>query len=280
MVAEDFPWPSLGGGLIRLAKMVEAVSAMGETDLFSLYDPQRTSPALPSSLDMRRMETVEYPDVLNSHWWRSWMLHRGTPKEVFMRSDDRSPRIHFDAFASESYDLVWFSTAATFAWMGRPQLGPTIVDLMDLEDVKARQMSSLLRRQRMPGGPRQAVRVQSRAAMNRVNAHDWKVFQRSVAADVDRVILCSDEDVRRSGIPNAVAVPNTYARPERSLGRPEVGTPPTILFQGSLHYASQHRRRRLARRRRRPALVGAAAGGADTSGGHHFTWGCRKASSS
>ena len=30
MVAEDFPWPSLGGGLIRLAKMVEAVSAMGE----------------------------------------------------------------------------------------------------------------------------------------------------------------------------------------------------------------------------------------------------------
>ena len=40
MVAEDFPWPSLGGGLIRLAKMVEAVSAMGETDLFSLYDPQ------------------------------------------------------------------------------------------------------------------------------------------------------------------------------------------------------------------------------------------------
>ena len=72
--------------------------------------------------------------------------------------------------------------------------------------------------------------------MNRINAHDWKVFQRSVAAEVDRVILCSDDDVRRSGIPNAVAVPNTYGRPERSLGRREVGTPPTILFQGSLHY--------------------------------------------
>ena len=46
MVAEDFPWPSLGGGSIRLAKMVETVSAMGETDLFSLYDPHdRTGPA-------------------------------------------------------------------------------------------------------------------------------------------------------------------------------------------------------------------------------------------
>jgi glycosyltransferase involved in cell wall biosynthesis len=236
MVAEDFPWPSLGGGLIRLAKMVEAVSPMGETDLFSLYDPRRTSPVLPSSLDVRRLETVQYPDTLNPHWWRWWMLRRGTPKEVFMRRYDRSPRIHFEAFVSDDYDVVWFSTAATFEWMGRPRLAPTIVDLMDLEDVKARQTSSLLRRQRSEGGPRQTIDVKSRAVVNRVNAHDWRVFQRSVAADVDRVILCSDADVRRSGILNAVAVPNTYARPERSLGRREVGTPPTILFQGSLHY--------------------------------------------
>ncbi len=50
------------------------------------------------------------------------------------------------------------------------------------------------------------------------------------------MILCSEQDVRRSGLRNAVAVPNTYGRPERSLGRQEPGTPPTILFQGSLHY--------------------------------------------
>jgi glycosyltransferase involved in cell wall biosynthesis len=69
-----------------------------------------------------------------------------------------------------------------------------------------------------------------------MNARDWTVFQRSVARQVDRVILCSDEDVQRSGIRNAVAVPNTYGRPARSLGRHEAATPPTILFQGSLHY--------------------------------------------
>jgi glycosyltransferase involved in cell wall biosynthesis len=236
IVSEDFPWPSLGGGLIRLAKMVETVAAMGDTDLFSLYDPSRTSPVLPSSLDVRRMETVEYPDAPNPHWWRSWLLRRGTPKEVFMRSYDRTPRIRFEAFASDHYDIVWFSTAATFAWMGRPRLGPTIVDLMDLEDVKARQMSSLLRMERSDGGPRQAARLKGRAAINRLNAHDWKVFQRAVAANVNQVILCSDDDVRRSGLPNAVTVPNTYGRPVRSLGRTKVGTPPTILFQGSFHY--------------------------------------------
>jgi glycosyltransferase involved in cell wall biosynthesis len=210
MVAEDFPWPSLGGGLIRLAKMVETVSAMGEIDFFSLYDPARTSPVLPPSLHVNRMEIAEYPDAVNPRWWRWWLLRRGTPKEVFMRSYDRSPRIAFEAFAADEYDLVWFSTAALFAWLGRPQLGPTIIDLMDLEDVKARQKSSLLWREQSRGGLKDKV--------------------------VDRVILCSEEDVRRSGIHNAVAVPNTYGRPERSLGRQEIATSPTILFQGSLHY--------------------------------------------
>ena len=153
-----------------------------------------------------------------------------------MRSYDRSPRIAFEAFAAAEYDLVWFSTAALFAWLGRPRLGPTIVDLMDLEDVKARQKSSLLWREQSRGGLKDTVVLRCLAAVNRVNAHDWKVFQRSVASQVDRVILCSDEDVRRSGIHNAVAVPNTYGRPERSLGRQEMAASPTILFQGSLHY--------------------------------------------
>jgi glycosyltransferase involved in cell wall biosynthesis len=227
---------------MRLAKMVEAVSAVGETDLFSLYDPYRTydpdqiSPVLPSWLDVRRLEIAEYPDIVNTHWWRSWMLHRGTPWEVFMRSYDRSPRVRFEAFASDHYDFVWFSTALTFAWMGRPLLGPTVVDLDNLEDVKALQRSSLMRKERSGGGPKEIARLKGRAALNRINAHDWKVLQRSMARDVNRVIFCSDDDVRRSGISNAVVVPNTYDRPERSLGRREPGTPPTFLFQGSLHY--------------------------------------------
>ena len=74
MVAEDFPWPPLGGGLIRLAKMVETVSAMGEVDFFSLYDPARTSPVLPPSLGVGRMEIADYPDAVNTRWWRWWLL--------------------------------------------------------------------------------------------------------------------------------------------------------------------------------------------------------------
>jgi glycosyltransferase involved in cell wall biosynthesis len=50
------------------------------------------------------------------------------------------------------------------------------------------------------------------------------------------VVLCSDADVRRSGLPNAAVVPNTYPRPKRSGDHGTVGDPPTILLQGSFNY--------------------------------------------
>jgi glycosyltransferase involved in cell wall biosynthesis len=58
-----------------------------------------------------------------------------------------------------------------------------------------------------------------------------------VAGDVDRVVLSSDMDVRRSGLPNAVVVPNTYERPERAVGHVEVGQPAVVLFQATFDYA-------------------------------------------
>ena len=191
-----------------------------------------------------------------------------------MRSYDRSPRSHFEEFASNDYDLVWFSTAATYALDGtaaarshrRGSHGPGRCE--GASDVVA-PATGTLRRWAQTG--RHASRAV--AAMNRMNAYDWKVFQRSVAAEVDRVILCSDDDVRRSGIPNAVAVPNTYSRPERSLGRPEVGTPPTILFQGSLHYGPNIDAVDWLIDEVAPRLWAAAAGRPDPSGGHDVAWG-------
>lgn len=237
LVAEDFPWPPAGGGLIRLAKVIEAVTSMGETDLFTLYDPHRTDPAFPLSVKVNRVQTVCYPGTPEPWRWRTaWLTRRGAPKEVVMRRFDPLPREGFERFVSDRYDAVWFSTAAAYTWMGRPRLGPTIVDLMDLEDVKARQWATLQRTQRGGRSLPESVRSTIEAAQVRVNAFDWQRFQRSVAAHVDRVVLCSDIDARRSGITNAVVVPNTYARPARSVGRDEVGSPPTILFQGSLHY--------------------------------------------
>ncbi len=164
------------------------------------------------------------------------MARRGVPIEVVMRAGDPVPRRRFESWVADSYDVVWFSTAATFDWMGRPRLGPTVIDLVDLEDEKARQRAELLRRQ--PPGPGfiPSVRQRVAAAQAARNARDWQAFQHEVAGQVDKVVLSSDVDLRRSGIPNAVVIPNTYPRPTRRQDHEAVGDPPTILLQGSLHY--------------------------------------------
>ena len=237
LVAEDFPWPSTMGGTIRLGKIIEAVSALGETDLFTLYDPRRASLILPPTVTVERMATVPYPVTAPARRWRTaWMAQRGTPMEVVMRAGDPLPRRTFESWARDSYDVVWFGTPATFAWVGRPRLGPTIVDLIDLEDEKARQRAGLLR-ERPAEGLASSIRRTLAAAQTDKNARDWRAFQRSVADQVDRVVLCSDADVRRSGLANAVVVPNTYPRPARSGDHDSVGDPPTILLQGSFNYA-------------------------------------------
>ena len=43
--------------------------------------------------------------------------------------------------------------------------------------------------------------------------------------------------LRRSGLANAVLVPNTYERPERAVGHIEAGDPAVVLFQATFDYA-------------------------------------------
>ena len=154
-----------------------------------------------------------------------------------MHRMDAAPRLELESWVADRYDLVWFDRAATFEWMGRPRLGPTIVDLHDLEDEKARSRTQIIQAQPSSQGTAASFRRAITLAQARLNARDWRRFQRSVAGDVDRVVLCSDLDVRRSGLANAVVVPNTYERPERAVGHVEVGQPAVILFQATFDYA-------------------------------------------
>lgn len=70
----------------------------------------------------------------------------------------------------------------------------------------------------------------------RINGSDWRRFQRSVAAQVDRVVIASDLDAARSELPNVSVIPNTYPRPPRPVGEPAAGGSPVLLFQGNLGY--------------------------------------------
>jgi len=233
LVAHDVPWPSLGGDLVRLAQVVEAVASVTDLDLFVLHDARQSRIVAPASVAVHRSKGFAYPRTSSQYRWRiAWAARRGVPLEVAMARADRGPQVALRKWAHPPYDLVWFSTAALYEWMGRPDFGPSVIDLMDLEDVKAGLRADLLR----AAASRKSVRTRMASYQSRLNASDWRRFQRSVAAEVERIVVPSDLDAARTAIPNVAVIPNTYPRPEHPAGTPAGDGPPVVLFQGSLGY--------------------------------------------
>jgi glycosyltransferase involved in cell wall biosynthesis len=72
-----------------------------------------------------------------------------------------------------------------------------------------------------------------------VQARRWQRLQHDIAAEVDRVVVCSSLDQRYLDVPNAAIVPNGYPVPVVAAGTPEAegaAAPPSMLFVGPLTY--------------------------------------------
>jgi glycosyltransferase involved in cell wall biosynthesis len=236
-VADNVPWPSLGGGLLRLAQIVEALASVSDLDLFVLHNQSRSKVEVPSTVPVLRSIGVQNPHTSATLRWRlEWAARRGLPAEVVMARADRRPGIALRDWARPPYDVAWFSTARSYEWLGRPDLGPTIVDLDNLEDVKARMRATLMADQSRSTGAGSSVRNRLARYQVQLNSSDWRRFQRSVAAQVERVVIASDLDAARSGLSNVSVIPNTYPRPQRPVGSPAASRSPVLLFQGNLGY--------------------------------------------
>ena len=111
---------------------------------------------MPPTVPVLRSKGVQNPRTSSTVRWRlEWAARRGLPVEVVMARADRAPRVALRDWARPPYDVVWFSTARSYEWLGRPDLGPTIVDLDNLEDVKARLRAELLADQLRSSGKRE-----------------------------------------------------------------------------------------------------------------------------
>ncbi len=163
-----------------------------------------------------------------------WLAARRMPLEL-VAAQTAPVRAAFARWAAPAYDLVWFCKGSTFDLLGRPRLGPTVVDLDNLEDYTRRGRLAAMAAQPRRGIP-DRVRSGIVMAQARLNAARWADYQRDVAAAATRVALCSQLDISRSGFANARLVPNGYVRPDHPVGRAEVGTPPTVVFQGKMDY--------------------------------------------
>ena len=234
VVAQDFPWPAVTGSLLRLGTVIAALGKIGDVDLFCFVHPRRVDPCdLPSDAPVVRVSTAIYTDRRLTLGRRlRWLLSRKPLLTV--TTDYREPQDRFAAWAEPPYDLVWFSKAHTYETLGQPRLGPTVVDLDDLEDQKI-----LARRDvwREHAPHRNGLRPQVAYLQASLDARRWRRVQQSIAGSVETVTVCSELDARRLGAPNASIVPNGYPAPDEPAGRSAVGAEPTILFTGFHLYA-------------------------------------------
>src|SRR3954447_12004456 len=191
VVAQDFPWPIVTGSMIRLSNVITALSRIGDVDLFCFVHSHREEPCdLPADAPVVRSAPGVYTERAFTVGRRlRWLASRATIH--FSVTDYEAPQDCFADWARPPYDLVWFSKANTYESLGRPDLGPTIVDLDDLEDQKARARLEVWRAEPPQRNP---VHARMSLLQGRLDARRWQGLQRSISRSARAVAVCSALD--------------------------------------------------------------------------------------
>lgn len=243
VVAYEYPWPASSGSRLRLLTTLHGLCRGGPTDLFSIVPPERTDMDEPDrSFGLERVIRAPMQSgasVLGSPR-RPWLPAAVPTRDRPLVSD------RLAQFVTGTYDLVWYFDVRSWALAAPPQPAATVIDLDDLEHYKIRARLSLGPTNGAPsatGGLRptvvQRIRRSPGRAFSQLEAHRWARLYRVASSRAARTVVCSPLDAERaraSGIKRVAIVPNAYARPDPPVGRSEPGSPPVVLFHGTLRY--------------------------------------------
>ncbi|GAA1445745.1 glycosyltransferase [Nocardiopsis tropica] len=234
------PWDPFGGAM-RTKVIAGALAGLGTVDLLVLpLDGKHEEPPADSVFDRVLTVPQEFSplDQDRSPARRVTEFLRGTLAAQIGKTRGAVLEKAPDWLAGTRYDLVWYMREHVWLMTRGLVSAPTVIDVDDLRDVLLARWLSIGKADR--GMELTPVR---RLDMHRVIAR-WRRIHRRAAQGADVLIYSGQGDLRRSGFPNSLVVPNTYTPPagngvdggaqaaeERGPGRP------TILFQGVLSYA-------------------------------------------
>ena len=242
VVAEAYPWPVVDGYTQRLSQIVGGLSLAGPVDLVTLERPGSAPPAESPWPGVERVLSVPAgAERRAGDWFGEWV--RGPAPRRVLGTDWRALRDRLPGWSTGAYDLVWCSHVHTW-WPLRDLFpdAPVVVDYDNLEHLAVR-----LRRSQGPGSVpgsgalgrlRSLGRWAAAQVADAVDERRWERLQHRVAAEVDRVVVCSDLDAGRAGVANVAVVPNgaePVADPRVDRTR-LAGEHPTLGFVGALDY--------------------------------------------
>jgi polysaccharide biosynthesis protein PslH len=236
-------WPENWGGAIRLANVVRGLARVGEIDLFVIADRDHGGygkTAVPSGVPIRRVEVVPVPEPRHTPVARLWWLAYGSVPRILAGRDYSDVRSRFRAWKADGYDLAWFYRVESYGALGHTIDAPAVVDIGDLDDYKIAARLALPATLDDDDPDRRAISQRLKRTAARVQARRdvrlTRAFHARMAATVDAVVVCSELDRQRVGMPNTWVIPNGYAHQSRPAGRLTVGDPPTMLFLGLFAY--------------------------------------------
>jgi glycosyltransferase involved in cell wall biosynthesis len=245
VVAYEYPWPASSGSRLRLLTLLNGLCGAGPTELFSITSVGRTDFDEPDpTLGLQKVGRVTVQpggDVRRS------VARPGLPAALAIPDRGRAARA-LARFTTGPYDLVWCFDVRAWFLADVPHLAPTVLDLDDLEHYKIRGRLSVESTSSTPdpaadgeNRPNSVDRWKQLPGriFSQVEARRWDRLYRSASRHVEQIVVCSQLDADRitsSGVRRVAVVPNAYPRPDRPVGRSDVGSPPTILFHGTLRY--------------------------------------------
>lgn len=226
-LARLVPWPPLDGYRTRLAHLIAALPELGEVDVFFIGSDEVRPEFVPDGLRVGHVRTPT-PDARRRAF--DWLT--GEVPRTMAGGRPAGAVAAFAPWSRPPYDLVVMSHVTAWYHLGHLVDAPAVVDLDNLDHLAWRTRAALTWRH--DRGPRSL----GRAGVDLLDARRVERLIRRCAADVEAVTLCSELDVRRSGLPNAHAIPNGFEpgwEPRRD--RTAVGDPPSLTFVGLLAYA-------------------------------------------
>jgi polysaccharide biosynthesis protein PslH len=232
-VGSMYPWPATDGYSLRMSNMVVGLAAAGPVDLFLAQHPVLIDPPdLPAGVRL-----VSVPVELTSRPRKlvRW-IREGLPRIMLNRTCVQARLVLEELLSTHTYDVVCVSHVDNWWYFKDLLPHPLVVDLDNLEHLKSRDG----RRIRPTGAP---VAVQAKwwatQPFERVDESRMERLQLDCAGASDVVALCSDLDVTRSGMPNAVEVPNGYELEWETRTDTDVTDPdaPVFSFVGLQSYA-------------------------------------------
>jgi glycosyltransferase involved in cell wall biosynthesis len=256
VIAGDYPWPADTGSRLRLTMVLEGLVRCGPTELLSVVSKFRTDFGTPDeTLGLAKVERFGFDNRQASGvGLLAALLRASVPIGLPLR--DR-PRVKsaVASFMTGRYDLVWYFGARSWVLAGEPSIGPTVVDLDDLEDQKIK-----VRLSEPPppaAGPVARARRVGATLVSEEEVRRWQRLHRRAGTSPSTVVVCSRLDAERataSGVERVAVIPNGYHVPEHPVGRESVGSPPTVLFPGLLTYPPNVEAARLLASEVGPAL--------------------------